>query len=247
MMSPPQTAALRVEAPLDLAALNTEFRELRASERVATALEKLPGQYVLSSSFGAQAAVSLHLLTQFAPRIPVVLIDTGYLFPETYRFIDELTRRLDLNLKTYRSAQSAAWLEARHGKLWEKGRVGIEQYNRVQKVEPMERALRELHAGTWFAGLRREQSASRAGIEPVQLTGAGRYKVHPLFDWTDHDIYRYLRKHDLPYHPLWEQGYVSIGDWHTTRRLSDVADPESTRFFGLKRECGLHEIDGSAI
>lgn len=245
-MSPPR-AALLAESPPDLAGLNAEFRALRAKERVAAALARLPGPHVLSSSFGAQAAVSLHLVTRLAPRIPVILIDTGYLFPETYRFIDLLVERLDLNLKVYRSAQSAAWLEARHGKLWEQGRAGIERYNRMHKVEPMERALRELQAGTWFAGLRREQSASRATIEPVQLTGAGRYKVHPLFDWTDHEVYRYLRKHDLPYHPLWEQGYVSIGDWHTTQRLGDVADPEATRFFGLKRECGLHELDGPGL
>lgn len=240
-------STLRAEPLPDLAAMNEEFRTLRARERVALALERLPGQYVLSSSFGAQAAVSLHLVTRLSPRIPVVLIDTGYLFAETYRFIDELTERLDLNLKIYRSAQSAAWLEARHGKLWEQGREGVERYNRLHKVEPMERALRELLAGTWFAGLRREQSMSRAGIEPVQLTTAGRYKVHPIFDWTDHDVYRYLRKYDLPYHPLWEQGYVSIGDWHTTHSLRDVPDSEATRFFGLKRECGLHEMNGSEI
>lgn len=246
-MISPARAALRAEPPPEFGLVTAEFRRLRAEERVAAALQRLPGQHVLSSSFGAQAAVSLHLVTRLAPRIPVILIDTGYLFSETYRFIDELTERLDLNLKVYRSAQSAAWLEARHGRLWERGLRGIEQYNRIHKVEPMERALRELHAGTWFAGLRREQSAGRAGIEPVQMTAAGRYKVHPLFDWTDHDVYRYLRKHDLPYHPLWDQGYVSIGDWHTTQRLLDVADPEATRFFGLKRECGLHEIDGSDI
>ncbi|HEU5467798.1 MAG TPA: phosphoadenylyl-sulfate reductase [Steroidobacteraceae bacterium] len=240
-------AARRAEQPLDLSRLAAELRGASAEQRVAVALEQLPGQHVLSSSFGAQAAVSLHLVTRHLPRIPVVLIDTGYLFPETYRFIDELAERLDLNLKVYRSARSSAWQEARHGRLWEQGREGLDEYHRIHKVEPMERALRELHAGTWFAGLRREQSASRAGIEPVQRTGAGRYKVHPLFDWTDRDVYRYLRRHDLPYHPLWEQGYVSIGDWHTTRRLRDVEDPEATRFFGLKRECGLHEIGGSGI
>jgi phosphoadenosine phosphosulfate reductase len=111
----------------------------------------------------------------------------------------------------------------------------------------MERALRELRAGTWFAGLRREQAASRAVIGPVQLTGAGRFKVHPIFDWTDRDIYRYLKKHDLPYHPLWEQGYVSIGDRHTTVSLRDAVDADATRFFGLKRECGLHEQNGSGL
>ncbi len=245
-MTPP-LAALRAQSSLDLEVLNQEFRALRARERVARALELLPGQYVLSSSFGAQAAVSLHLVTRAVPNIPVILIDTGYLFPETYRFIDELTMRLELNLKVYRSARSPAWLEARHGKLWEQGREGIETYNRIHKIEPMELALRELHAGTWFAGLRREQSESRAAIEPVQLTGASRFKVHPLFDWTDHDVFRYLKKYHLPYHPLWNEGYVSIGDWHTTRTLRDASDAEATRFFGLKRECGLHEVNGSGI
>ena len=192
--------------------------------------------------------MSLHLLTQAMPKIPVVLIDTGHLFPETYRFIDELSERLHLNLRVYRSPMSPAWQEARFGKLWEQGAEGIEHYNRMNKVEPMERALRELHCATWFAGLRREQSQTRAMIEPVQLTGAARYKVHPIFDWTDRDIYRYLKKHDLPYHPLWEQGYVSIGDWHTTRSLRDAGDDaEATRFFGLKRECGLHENSRSGI
>ena len=149
-MTPPH-AALRAEPTLDLDALNAEFRGLRAAERVARALELLPGQHVLSSSFGAQAAVSLHLVTSAAPRIPVILIDTGYLFPETYRFVDGLRQRFDLNLKVYRSGLSPAWLEARHGRLWEQGREGIERYNQLHKVEPMERALRELRAGTWFA------------------------------------------------------------------------------------------------
>jgi phosphoadenosine phosphosulfate reductase len=128
---------------------------------VAWALENLPGDYVLSSSFGIQAAVSLHLVNQIRPDIPVILTDTGYLFPETYQFIDELTDKLKLNLKVYRATESAAWQEARYGKLWEQGVEGIEKYNEINKVEPMNRALKELNAQTWFAGLRREQSGSR--------------------------------------------------------------------------------------
>ena len=73
------------------------------------------------------------------------------------------------------------------------------------------------------------------------------WKVHPIADWTDRDIYIYLKKHCLDYHPLWEQGYVSIGDVHTTRSLHDVDNPDEIRFFGLKRECGLHEIDLSSV
>ena len=223
-----------------LAAISRSFESLSAQQRVEQAVEHLPGAYVLSSSFGVQAAVMLHLVNQVIPGIPVVLIDTGYLFPETYRFIDELSGKLGLNLKTYRSDASAAWQESRYGKLWDKGLEGIEQYNRINKKEPMERALKELRAGTWFSGLRRSQAKTRAETAPVEFK-RGRFKVHPIFDWTDRDVGRYLKKNSLPYHPLWDKGYLSIGDWHTTRSLSEVDSVEELRFFGLKRECGLHE------
>jgi len=223
-----------------LTALNAAFAQLPAERRVQQALELLPGEHVLSSSFGAQSAVMLHLITRIRAATPVVLIDTGYLFPETYRFIDELSSRLALDLRVFRSEASPAWQETRHGKLWEQGLNGIERYNHLNKREPMERALRELGAGTWFSGLRRAQSATRAQTAPIEYR-RGRYKVHPLFDWSDRDIGRYLRRHDLPYHPLWERGYLSIGDWHTTRSLHEAGGHDGMRFFGLKRECGLHE------
>jgi phosphoadenosine phosphosulfate reductase len=223
-----------------LVRINRAFESLSAVERVEQAGEILPGAHVLTSSFGAQAAVMLHLVNQVIPSIPVVLIDTGYLFPETYRFIDALTERLHLNLSVFRSDASPAWQESRFGRLWDQGLPGIERYNRMNKQEPLDRALRDLGAETWFAGLRRVQSQSRAQIAPIEFK-RGRYKVHPLFDWTDRDIGRYLKQHDLPYHPLWDKGYLSIGDWHTTRSLAEVDSMEELRFFGLKRECGLHE------
>ena len=228
------------ETTPDLAELNRAIAHCSAAQRVERALELLPGEHVLTSSFGAQSAVMLHLVNSVNPGVPVVLLDTGYLFPMTYRFIDELTERLKLNLKVFRAESSAAWQETRFGKLWDQGLLGIERYNRINKQEPLERALNELHARTWFAGLRRTQAESRAQIIPIEFK-RGRYKVHPLFDWNDRDIGRYLEKHHLPYHPMWKQGYVSIGDWHTTRSLAEVESPEELRFFGLKRECGLHE------
>ena len=225
---------------------NNRFARLRAEERVAWALDNLPGTHVLSSSFGAQAAVSLHLVNSQRPGIPVVFIDTGYLFPETYRFVEELRKRLDLNLHVYRSPMSPARQEALYGRRWEQGVKGLDAYNRDNKVEPMERALRELRAGTWFAGLRRDQSESRA-TTPFLAWSGDRWKVHPIADWTDRQVYLYLRQHDLPYHPLWHEGYVSIGDVHTTRSIHEVDSEEKTRFFGLKRECGLHDIDLSSL
>ncbi len=219
-----------------------ELADKSAEERVAWALETLPGEHIVSSSFGAQSAVMLHLMSSQKPDIPVVVIDTGYLFPETYRFIDELHDRLDLNLRVYRPKMSNAWQEARHGRRWERGVDGISAYNRDNKVLPMERALEELNVGTWFAGLRRSQSSGRATTPFIDSSGE-RWKVHPIADWSDRDVYQYLKKYDLPYHPLWEKGYVSIGDVHTTRSLAEVSSYDETRFFGLQRECGLHEMD----
>jgi len=135
--------------------------------------------------------------------------------------------------------RSPAWQEAVHGKRWEQGIEGLDAYNQENKVEPMQRALRELNAGTWFTGIRRDQAATRADTSFVQYKD-GCYKVAPIADWNDRDVYDYLKQHDLPYHPLWEAGYVSIGDVHTTRALHEVDDVSETRFLGLKRECGLH-------
>ncbi len=222
-----------------LAELNRWLESRNAHQRLAWAFDTLPGEHVLSSSFGAQSAALLHLATRNRADLPIVLIDTGYLFPETYRFVDQLTEKLALNLKVYRPQIGVAWMEARHGKLWENGLDGIVEYNQLRKVEPMRRALNELGARTWIAGLRRVQSESRKQASVLELRD-GRWKLHPLIDWSDRDIWQYLKQHGLPYHPLWDQGYVSIGDVHTTRALEDGMRVEDTRFFGLKRECGLH-------
>lgn len=223
----------------ELASLNVTLEARTAEERVAWAFQQFQPRIVLSSSFGAQAAVCLHMATVQWPQIPVVLIDTGYLFPETYRFIDELTTRLNLNLKVYRAELSPAWQEQRYGKLWEQGVEGIKRYNQINKVEPMKRALAELGADAWISGLRRKQSSTRAHLG-VLARQDGRVKIHPIIDWTDRDVHTYLTRHELPYHPLRDQGYLSIGDTHTTRRLTDGMTEEETRFFGLIRECGLH-------
>src|SRR5580658_7658406 len=159
-------------APIDglvLASINRAFEALPPQRRVEQAVELLPEAHVLTSSFGAQSAVMLHLVSQVMPGIPVVLIDTGYLFPETYSFIDELTEKLNLNLKVFRSDSSPAWQERRFGKLWNQGLAGIEEYNRINKVEPMDRALRELNAQTWFSGLRRAQAQSRARTAAIEF------------------------------------------------------------------------------
>jgi len=203
--------------------LNNWLETQSAGDRIAWAVATLPDQHALSSSFGAQSAAALHLVTRSQRDIPVILIDTGYLFPETYRFADDLTERLGLNLKVYRPTIGVAWMEARLGRLWEQGLDGLERYNRLRKVEPMQRALTEIGARTWIAGLRRTQTAARGSIDFLELRD-GRWKFHPIADWTDRDVWTYLQDSRLPNPPSWEPGMRE----------------EDTRFFGLKRECGLH-------
>ncbi|XQW85428.1 phosphoadenylyl-sulfate reductase [Thalassotalea piscium] len=216
-----------------------------AVERVEWAMENLPSQFVLSSSFGIQSAVMLHMLTQVDEHIPVLLTDTGHLFPETYQFIETLSERLKLNLHVFSAKESAAWQMAKYGEEWSKDEVSLKAYNRRNKVEPLERGLDQLNAGTWFSGVRRQQSAHRESLSVVSIL-RGRFKVHPIIDWTNKDIHQYLTKHNLPYHPLWDQGYVSVGDVHSTRPLTLGMDESETRFSGMQRECGLH-TDGDGI
>jgi phosphoadenosine phosphosulfate reductase len=237
--------ALHPKQPADVQQLQhcwqQNWPQLSAQQRIEQALHELSGPFVLSSSFGMQAAVMLHLVSSIDADLPVIFIDTGYHFAETYRFVDELVQRLQLKLRVYSALTTPAWQEARYGKRWEQGLDGIQAYNQDNKVEPMQRALRELNARVWFSGLRRDQSSTRSELAFVDQQW-GCYKVHPLADWSDRDVHQYLQQHDLPYHPLREQGYLSIGDWHTTRSIHEVDDDEKLRFFGLARECGLHQV-----
>lgn len=224
---------------------NELLEKQTATERVEWSMENLPSQFVLSSSFGIQSAVMLHMLTQVDANIPVLITDTGHLFPETYQFIEQLTERLNLNLQVYSATESAAWQQAKYGEEWAKDETSLKAYNRRNKVEPLERGLHELNAATWFSGVRRQQSEHRQGLPVVSIL-RGRFKVHPIIDWSNKDVHEYLTKHNLPYHPLWDQGYVSVGDTHSTRPLTLGMDESDTRFGGMARECGLH-TDGDGI
>lgn len=222
---------------------SVDLESASAEDRVRWAVESHGEGLVLTTSFGIQAAVMLHLVTRIVPSIPVVFIDTGYLFPETYRFARDLTERLALNVKTYVPASTAAQQEALYGKQWELGLEGLQRYNFINKVEPMDRAVRDLNATAWLAGLRRSQASTRATL-PVVQTQKKVVKIHPIIDWDNRRVHRYLTEHALPYHPLWDQGYVSVGDWHSTSKLEPGMTEQETRFGGIKRECGLHEPSG---
>src|SRR5690625_6781663 len=137
-----------------------------------------------------QLKLMLHFVNVVALGIHLVFVYTEYQFTETYHFVDALTDKLNLNLKVYGPKLSASWQEARYGKRWEQGQEAIAAYNQEAKVEPMQRALAELEASTWFSGLRRSQSQSRAALDVV-MPQWQRLKVHPVAEWSDKDVYHY--------------------------------------------------------
>jgi phosphoadenosine phosphosulfate reductase len=223
--------------------LSAVLAPLRAGERLRLLYEKLGDRLVASTSFGLQAAVMLHLIHEHAPKIPVVFIDTGFLFPETYQYAEELTSKLNLDLRIYQPNVSAARMQALWGNLWENGKDGADRYGLITKIEPMNRALREIGADVWLSGLRRSQSKTRVDrpfVEQQKKT----VKAYPILDWADAQVDLYLYQNGLPRHPLAEKGYLTMGDWHSTRPAEN-GDSESSRFDGEKFECGLHLDSGT--
>ena len=241
--------ALKFEIPtsapadIDPVELSAALAQLRAGDRLKLLHERLGDRLVATTSFGLQAAVMLHLIHQHAPKIPVVFIDTGFLFPETYQYAEELAARFDLDLRIYQPAVSAARLQALYGNLWEQGKDGADKYGLMTKVEPMNRALRETGADVWLSGLRRSQSNTRSDrpfVEQQKKT----VKAYPILDWADAQVDLYFHQNNLPRHPLAEKGYVTMGDWHSTKPVEN-GDVAATRFNGEKFECGLHLDSGA--
>lgn len=238
-------------AKLDLERINLRLDQTCTAEAcIDWAAREFGAGLVMSTSFGMQSAVLLHMATRIVPDIAVIWVDTGYLHRETYHFARHLTNRLRLNLKVYQSDVSTARMEAMHGQLWNKSdEVSHRVYGVMRKVEPMQRALTELHAHAMLSGVRKGQTAHRSSLGRVahKDVGEGHYRVHPLLYWTNEDVDAYITKHNLPYHPLKRQGYVSIGDAHSTRPKKEGEDDRATRFQGKQQECGLHTESVASI
>jgi phosphoadenosine phosphosulfate reductase len=225
---------------LDLDAINRDLADASAEDVIAWAADTFGEQLITTSSFGATAALMLHLVARVAPKTPVIFLDTGYLFPETYQFAKRLEDELGLRVEVYGPKMTAARQEALYGRLWEGSEEDLARYQAINKVEPLQRALRELQAAGWIAGLRASQTEHRAGLRKVELVD-GIYKVHPVLTWSKQDVADYFERHALPYHPLYAWGYRSIGDAHSTAPVDpSETDDRAGRDLGEKRECGIH-------
>ncbi len=215
---------------------------LSAEARLAWAYEQFQENFVLTTSFGIQSAVLLHMLhlLKGGKKIPVIWIDTGYLPPETYCYAKDLTNQLQLNIQVIQSPISPARMEALYGKLWETNSIkDLEKYHLIRKVEPLEKALNELNVQCWASGVRKGQTEHRQSMTVLDQI-RGRLSLRPLLEWTQKDVFYYMQKHDLPQHPLFNKGYSSVGDWHSSTPEGSQIKGRDTRFKGLKQECGIH-------
>ncbi|HEX6368096.1 MAG TPA: phosphoadenylyl-sulfate reductase [Longimicrobium sp.] len=215
----------------------------------ARALEHAPADYVLRwtvqtfaadrfalvSAFGPGSAVLIHLLAELGASLPVVFVDTLHHFPETLAHVERVRARYGLDLRVYRPALDRAEIEARHGpRLWERD---LELYQQLTKVEPFRRATAELDG--WITGRRRDQSGTRGELAVVE--GGERLRINPLAGWTRQEVWDFIRLHDLPYNPLHDQGYASIGDAPLTTPVRPGEHERAGRWRGAGRlECGIH-------
>ncbi|MEM6980078.1 MAG: phosphoadenylyl-sulfate reductase [Planctomycetota bacterium] len=217
------------------------FASLSPEALIRWASEEFGLGLAASTSFGIQSAVTLHLIHQQVPDLPIIWVDTGYLPEETLQYARTLTRRLDLNVHDVKSPISPKEMESRFGRLWESDDVRqLDLYDHLRKVEPMQRALRELKVSGWISGLRAEQTQHRQQLPRVKRDDQ-RHRIYPILRWSSRDVYQYMQTHRLPQHPLFDRGFSTVGDVHSSRAsLPTDAHDRATRFRGMKQECGLH-------
>lgn len=230
--------------PIQLEAVRSLLASMTAQEGLAWAQQTFGGGFALTTSFGIQAAVLLHMVSELGhasgKAVPVIWVDTGYLPAETYRYAQQLTEQLELQVHVAQASMSPGRMEALHGRLWETGQVAdLELYHRIRKVEPLDAALTGLGVTCWASGVRGSQTDHRGGMQPLDPVRQ-RWSLRPLLRWSKRDVYYYMQEQQLPQHPLFEQGYSTVGDWHSSAPDDGDLSGRATRFGGLKQECGIH-------
>lgn len=218
---------------------------LSAAELVKQVLSERSGRPCITCSFQVEDMIVLHLLRRRIPKIPVVFLETGYHFRETYAYRDRIAKAWDLNVINAEAVQSVADQEKKFGIL---NRTDPTRCCQLRKVEPLMRALESYEI--WFTGLRREQSPTRRNLKVVEHhtlpTGKALLKVSPLAAWDWKQVWSYALDHGIEYLPLYDVGYRSIGCEPCTSIPSDSADARSGRWGGVKLECGIHTFSKRA-
>ncbi|WP_428265436.1 phosphoadenylyl-sulfate reductase [Haliangium sp.] len=224
-----------------LAAKSAELESASAQDILAFALQHYAPRIAISTAFGVEGCALIHMAVQIDPDVQVFTVDTGYLFEETQALKARFLDRYGIKLRTFHPEQSVVEQDAAHGpRLYERD---SDACCAMRKIEPTRRALAGLDA--WIAGLRRDQgSNTRAAMNILERydhdDGSPLVKVHPLANWTRSDTWRYVLEHEVPYNPLLDHGYKSIGCKPCTRAVDADADERAGRWGGTKAECGIH-------
>ncbi|GAB4204780.1 MAG: phosphoadenylyl-sulfate reductase [Roseiflexaceae bacterium] len=223
----------------ELDRLNTHFRTRTPRELLSWASDHFGQQVVLTCSFsGASGMVLLDMVSRLEQPLPVVFLDTDLLFPETYALADAAAKRYGVTIQRRRAALTLEEQERQEGPaLFSRD---PDRCCGIRKVAPLAEALRPYHG--WISGIRRDQSVSRARTDLLQWSDKhGLLKISPLAFWTEREVWRYIHEHDVPYNPLLDQGYPSVGCAPCTRPASPTAELRAGRWSGFaKTECGIH-------
>lgn len=237
----------------DLVKLNQEFEAKHPEEVIRWAVREFKGGIAMTSSFGPESGVLLHIVSRIDPSTPVLFLETGYHFPETLQYKEELIRLFDLKNVIDLKAdpkRKAEVVKQYEGVPYEKNPDLCCQIN---KVDPLDQAIQEYEA--WMSGIRRHQTDFRKSVQIIEEYGrrggaappAGAettpllYKISPLANMTSREMWWYLKEHEIPKHPLYDKGYLSIGCWPCTRPVQEGDDERSGRWAGkAKTECGIH-------
>lgn len=221
----------------DVEQLADEFETRSSQDLLAWAVDRFEGRIMLTCSWQMQSSVLIDMLHQLGANIRVVELDTGLLFPETYETRERLVARYDLDLERIDPRETVEEQAQSEGPdLW---RRDPDRCCALRKVEPLERALVGMDA--WITGIRRAQSVTRRDAKVLELDARGVVKVQPLAGWTDEDVKGYLFAHDVPYNPLHDHGFPSIGCTPCTRAIRPGEDSRAGRWADAeKTECGLH-------
>lgn len=218
--------------PEEIRAKAGEFSGAAPEAVLEWALATFPGRAGLTCSFSGAGVVLAHMISRLDRSVPIIFLDTGFHFPETYAFKDQFAAKYGINLVEFKPLTDC-------GPLYE---TDADRCCAIRKVEPMQRAIQGLDA--WINALRRDQSNTRSGVEVLEyhvLDGRPVVKVHPLAHWTRKEVWDYILGNGIPYHPLLDQGYSSIGCWPCTRQTLPGEEERAGRWSGKgKTECGLH-------
>jgi phosphoadenosine phosphosulfate reductase len=205
---------------------------------------------LMATAFGAEGCCVIHMLAEIEPRTTFINLETGYQFPETLELRERISARYGIAVQYVRPEQTVAEYEEEHGGPLHGIRPDQCCYDR--KILPLQRALDQFKPRAWISAIRKDQTADRNQAGVIQWDARFRLvKVNPLLNWTRKDVWAFILKHDIPYNPLHDKDYPSIGCWPCTRPVAPGEDDRAGRWAGkLKKECGLHVIehtDGSGI